>query len=351
MSRIKADNPEIVSQIRQNWCPADWEPMLPTEVLAAKTLAGALTATGSHGEGRAAVGAGAGGTSDPAADENCLPLCPQWLDNPGNFPSIPPPPPSVQSIPDPGFRQRADDAWLCAYRLRKIIDVWSDCFHQLATRKAGAGAADRLWETASFCAHALWDCGAEIPTLRRNAPEWVMSMLPDFPWRPGWENDQQTIATGQARLRDLRLVDFQGELMTFMTQLAHSPSTAFVTRSPMPRERADGQAGAGPTGDQGEPGQGTGEDSKRRLSPRQESIMETMLAKGAVDRDRRISRALIVQAINPKHKVSSYRRAFDGLADARYTEGEPGAEGGIWLTPAGRERAEEVKRRNDATGE
>jgi hypothetical protein len=39
------------------------------------------------------------------------------------------------------------------------------------------------------------------------------------------------------------------------------------------------------------------------------------------------------------------------LMDLKYYEGEPGAEGGIWLTAAGRERAEKVKRQNDATDE
>jgi hypothetical protein len=76
-----------------------------------------------------------------------------------------------------------------------------------------------------------------------------------------------------------------------------------------------------------------------------------MLLKRAFDRDSRIARRLIVQAINPRHDVSTYRRAFDGLSGAHYTQGEAGADGGIWLTPAGRALAEEVKRRKDAAGE
>ncbi len=96
---------------------------------------------------------------------------------------------------------------------------------------------------------------------------------------------------------------------------------------------------------------GTGGKSNPKLTTRQENVLETMLDKGAVDRDSRIPRPRIVESISPTDQASSYRRAFDGLADAGYTQGEPGAEGGIWLTPAGRDLAEEVKRRNDATKE
>jgi hypothetical protein len=94
-----------------------------------------------------------------------------------------------------------------------------------------------------------------------------------------------------------------------------------------------------------------GGKSKPKVGTRPGNILETMLDKGAVDRDNRISRKNIVVAISPRHKASSYRRAFEGLSRAGYTQGEPGADGGIWLTPAGRDRAEEIKYRNDATRE
>jgi hypothetical protein len=99
----------------------------------------------------------------------------------------------------------------------------------------------------------------------------------------------------------------------------------------------------GPTSDQA-----SGE-RQPKLGSRKENILEAMLALTAVDRDSRRTRSVIVNSINPKDTVPRYRRAFDGLADAGYTQGEPGVEGGIWLTPLGRARAEEVKRRNDAT--
>jgi hypothetical protein len=70
--------------------------------------------------------------------------------------------------------------------------------------------------------------------LQRNGPEWVEARLPDVPLGANgeWQNDKQMIATGQARLRSL--LSFQGELWTFMTGLANSPSTALSTpaRSP-----------------------------------------------------------------------------------------------------------------------
>jgi hypothetical protein len=114
--------------------------------------------------------------------------------------------------------------------------------------------------------------------------------------------------------------------------------------------RAD-EAEASRIESRGTPDEREDEGTRPRLSARQENILETMLARGAVDRDNRVSRAVIVACINQRNKVSSYRRAFDELSQAGYTQGEPGAEGGIWLTSTGRERAEEVTRRNDATEE
>ena len=170
-----------------------------------------------------------------------LPLCPQWFDNPGNFPSIPQPPHSILACQDSDLRSRAIDAWLCACRLRKIIDVWRGWFIELETTgDADPGAAFRLCETASACVQALWDCGAKIPTLQRDNPnrvgylppddsQVVESALPDAPFgAPGeWQKDQQYIDKNRDRLRSLH--QFQGELASFMTQLANSPSTGFAT--------------------------------------------------------------------------------------------------------------------------
>jgi hypothetical protein len=105
-------------------------------------------------------------------------------------------------------------------------------------------------------------------------------------------------------------------------------------------------ASASPGCDRGttEPAEGT-----PRLSVRKEQILEEMLNLRAFDRGSRVTRQTIVERVNPKHHVPSYRRAFDGLSSIGYTQGEPGADGGIWLTPEGRDRAEVVKHRNDAT--
>jgi hypothetical protein len=198
--------------------------------------------------------------SDSASDERVagegdLPLCPQWRDNPGNFPSVPSPPNSVLAVCDSDLRQRAVDAWLCAYRLRKVIDIWRSWFHQLKREgDADPGAAFRLWETAITCAEALWACGARIPTLRRDAPEGIAASLPDYPCGADgeWQNDPRLIAS-QTRLEDLD--DLQGELFTFMTLLANSPSTAFDT-PPTGPGRGRGEAGfAGRANDQGRAGQ------------------------------------------------------------------------------------------------
>lgn len=83
-----------------------------------------------------------------------------------------------------------------------------------------------------------------------------------------------------------------------------------------------------------------------------EPILETMLAMRAFSQDAATTRPAVVERINPKRKVGSYRRGFDRLKKLQYTDGAPGREvGGIWLTSAGRARAEEVKRRNDSTAE
>jgi hypothetical protein len=119
-------------------------------------------------------------------------------------------------------------------------------------------------------------------------------------------------------------------------------------------ERSDGDAGHQP--DEGRTEAAAENDraggkGKLKLNPRQENILEAMLIAKAVGRDGRTTRRRIVKSINPRHEHSTYRRAFDDLLRAGYTQGEPGAEGGVWLTPSGRTLAEEVKRRNEATDE
>jgi hypothetical protein len=166
------------------------------------------------------------------------------------------------------LRQRAFDAWLCAYRLRKIIDVWRSWFHQLKREgDADPGAAYRLWETAITCAQALWACGARIPTLRRDGPEGIAASLPDYPCGADgeWQNDPRLIAS-QARLADL--FDFQGELSAFMTLLANSPSTAFDTPPAGPGRQQGEEGFASRTSDQrGARGAGGGKSPAEDATP------------------------------------------------------------------------------------
>jgi hypothetical protein len=193
-------------------------------------------------------------TTRGASESNpdSLPLCPQWLDNPGNFPSIPLPPPSVRARQGSDLGDRAYDAWLCACRIHKIIDVWLFWFTKLETTgEADPGAAVRLSETASTCLRALWDCGAKIPTLQREGPQWVEVALPPIPIGADgeWQKDRQIIDAGRTRLRGLN--QFQGELTTFMTLLANSLSTGFDTppkgqvAPPDGTDNGPDQAGAG----------------------------------------------------------------------------------------------------------
>lgn len=85
---------------------------------------------------------------------------------------------------------------------------------------------------------------------------------------------------------------------------------------------------------------------KNRLSTRQGDVLKTMLDMGAIGWDNRTTRAIVVKKINRTHKPSSYKRAWEGLSDLQYFEGETGASGGIWLTPEGEKRAHEIKQQN-----
>jgi hypothetical protein len=170
------------------------------------------------------------------------PLTPQWRDNPGNFPEIPPVPEPILGIADPALRQRAQDAWLCACQLRTIIDVWRAWFRQLqSTGDADPGAAMRLRETASACVEALFRLGADIPSFRGLRPEDVIQWLPHEPvWAPvGWQNDTEFLNRERAKV-DSSSGSFprlQGELMGLMNELTIAPSAALPPPHETPGDR------------------------------------------------------------------------------------------------------------------
>jgi hypothetical protein len=272
------------------------------------------------------------------AGRNSLPLCPQWLDNPGNFRSIPPPPPSVQTIQDADLRQRAIDAWLCACRLRTIIDVWRDWFRKLRTKgDADPGAAFRLSETASSCVRALWDCGAKISTLRRNDLKGIASRLPDLPVLDveEWQDNQQFIDSGLARLGEL--YPFQGELNTFMTLLATSPSMAF---SAPPAEQSEGADDGGDQGGGGRPegADANGEQAAQQpeaLSPLQYDILDALRILGALDPEKRATGRDIAAKVGGDATEQSAKAPLADLKRKGLVDSKTGRNGGSWLTTPG----------------
>jgi hypothetical protein len=153
--------------------------------------------------------------------------------------------------------------------------------------------------------------------------------------------------------RDLTETD-SGEVISASVQTAPSPTQTGQLETPDADRDPGGdtEGGGAVSEEEARQSEEAGEcKDQPKLSTRQENVLEALLDNGAVNRDNRISRQMIVQSINPNNNVSTYRRAFDGLSAAEYTQGESGADGGIWLTPAGRQRAEQVKCRNDSTGE
>lgn len=76
------------------------------------------------------------------------------------------------------------------------------------------------------------------------------------------------------------------------------------------------------------------------LSTKAIDILATLLTRRAFTAAARVSRPAVVKAINRMHDLDGYRRAFDDLRQLSYTAAAGGRDGGLWLTPAGRRRAD-----------
>src|SRR5262249_49755814 len=114
-----------------------------------------------------------------ATGQRATALTPQWLDNPGGFPPVPPLPEPITLISEPGLRQRASEAWGAAYRLRKIIDVWRDWFGELGqTGDADPGAAFRLSETTTACVQGLLGLRAKVPSFEGQDAATLLGQFP-----------------------------------------------------------------------------------------------------------------------------------------------------------------------------
>jgi hypothetical protein len=285
-------------------------------------------------------------------DDRGLPLTPQWRDNPGNFPRIPPVPDPIVCIPDPSLRQRATDAWLCAMRLYKIIDVWRDWFRQLETTgDADPGAAGRLDEAANVCIKTLFKLSADIPTFRGREPKDILAGLPRDPvyaYLPDsdsnrWQENKDFFRIERAKVNRLSgsFPKLQGELWEFMNALVIGPSAAFLNPGrDAERPRA---AATPPEAEQGEGVGADGEPNEEELTDRQRLILETMLENEITGHRRRKNRADIVKLVNRTHNPAAYGRDFAVLVKHGYLKSVEGPKGGVCLTGQGKAEAQRLR--------
>jgi hypothetical protein len=82
----------------------------------------------------------------------------------------------------------------------------------------------------------------------------------------------------------------------------------------------------------------------RGLSQEHQDILTALLALAATGETRRVRRAVVVQHINRRRSVHDFAHKFADLRGWKLTDSRGGSNGGVWLTPAGRRRAEELAR-------
>lgn len=81
---------------------------------------------------------------------------------------------------------------------------------------------------------------------------------------------------------------------------------------------------------------------RKKLTERQKLILIEMLAIGAVGYTKKTTRTAVVQRIDKSKTAADFARDFGVVKDAKFTNSEVGPEGGVWLTGAGKAKANEL---------
>jgi len=108
---------------------------------------------------------------------------------------------------------------------------------------------------------------------------------------------------------------------------------------------ADSKADPPPAHPPGSPAT-AGTQKPKKLKDRQKLMLAEMLAMGAVGNTKKTTRAEVVQRIDKSKTAADFARDFGALRDAKFTNSEVGPEGGVWLTGAGKTKAEELDAEN-----
>ncbi len=66
-----------------------------------------------------------------------------------------------------------------------------------------------------------------------------------------------------------------------------------------------------------------------------------MLALKAIGSTNKVTRADVVKRVDQNKAAADFARDFGALKELRFTDSEPGPDGGVWLTGAGKKKAEE----------
>jgi hypothetical protein len=87
-----------------------------------------------------------------------------------------------------------------------------------------------------------------------------------------------------------------------------------------------------------------GGGSSNRLMLKARDLLVAMLELDAVSEAKQMTRAFVVERVNPHEDVQDYVRAFRQLKSRRYYDSAKGPEGGVWLTRAGLDEARRWKK-------
>jgi hypothetical protein len=190
-----------------------------------------------------------------------LPLLTEWKDNIGNDPVIQAPPPAIEKLSDPVYRDRAHEVWLAASRVRIIVARWQAWWQTLAdTGDADPGLAYRYSREAHRSLRVVFDQRPKMEFFEKETYVNVAGWLPPVPdsslghprLPPLFVGDEWLEAEAPWQERHAPLVRkwgpagtarnihiLEGALHALLALLKSYPATALdsVTTSPMVRRR------------------------------------------------------------------------------------------------------------------